>query len=545
MKKLGRALIRGTTIAVCSLYRLVNRCLGRSPERTITDDARRMLHALGVRPGTRMYARLKRIKQLLGRSTRDELIVGGSEVPSEAAMVLVDGYRGYNILYCRDRYYGWPKSAGGFTERRFQIGIAPGAVRGENLQEARSLVDAKLGPAPAGTTDEADWADAAKADVAARNVHRCEENMEQGVETSDNYPTVLIVSTAIGCNLRCKMCYLQSDHELSYKASQSPPQMSDETFARVLTLLPKARDLIITVEGEILLHRKWVDRWLALTPDYPNLRLSMQTNGMLMTEEAIDKILAYPAVNHVAFSLDGATPEVNDAIRVGSKLETIVEAIRQLLAGRQRLGRAKPSVQTHFVMMKENIHELPAYVRRMAELGVEVISARHLIVYHKEQIPYSLYFDQKRCDEMILQARAVGRECGVQPDLPKTFGESKGLGLADRPKCLDPWRHGQILHDGGVYSCCNNAVLMGNLNDPGGFDAIWNNEKYQRLRRTINQGVPEFTLCKYCNAMLPVNLFEAHVYTKLLFELIRAGELDRYCPRPVELRVQPDETIAE
>ncbi|MCJ7543641.1 MAG: radical SAM protein [Phycisphaerae bacterium] len=534
-------MVRGLAAGTCLMYRVFNRCLGRSPQCTISEDARLVLQAMGVRPGTRAYARLKRGKQLLGAATQDDESLGGA---GEAATLLLEGVSGFNVVYSHGRYYGWPQSAGGFSRRRFQMGVAPGAVEAESLAALRTAVEAHSGSPPAAQSDAA-WATAAKIDSAARNVSRSQENIRFACEVVDNTPTVLIVSTAIGCNLHCRMCYLSSEHALSYKVMQGDRQMSEATFAKVRQLLPQVRDLIITVEGEILVHRHWVDRWFALMAEYPNLRLSLQTNGMLMNEEVVKQILACPRVTQVAFSVDGATSEVNDAIRTGARLDVILDGIRRLLAGRNARGRQVPNVHTHFVMMRDNIHELPADLHRMAELGVDSTSARHMIAYHKEQIAQSLYFDQARCDEMLRRARQVARDCGMAADLPKTFAESRPLVLADRPKCIEPWRHGQILHDGSVFSCCNNAVLMGNLNGPGGFQSVWDNDKYRRLRRTVNQPIPEFTLCKYCNAMLPVNLFEAHVYTKLLFELVRNGELQKYCPGPVELLARPDELIVE
>ena len=545
VEKMKQRLILGITRGICFIYGMMNLCLRRPPERTITDDARKLLRAVGISPGSSVYAKLKVIKQIVSKSTRVQVGVDGSEAPGETPTLLFQGYRGYNIIYCQDHYYGWPWSAGGFTVTRFEMGIAPGAVQAPCPQDICSLIDAKLPPPSAGEAARPDWEVITKIEAAGRNISRFEENARRGAQVIDNQPTILIVSTAIGCNLRCKMCYLSSDHELSYGANKGTRQMSEETFGRVLDLLPKARDLIITVEGEILLHRKWVDRWIDLAGSYPNLRLSLQTNGMLLTDETVETIMACPAIHQVGISVDGATPAVNDAIRVGAKLEVVLDGIGRLLRAKQRLGRNEPNIHTHFVMMQENIHELPDYIRRMAELGVNSMGARHLIAYHKEQIADSLYFDQARCDEMILKAREVARQCGVMPDLPKTFAESAGLGLADRPKCLDPWRHGQILHDGSIFSCCNNAVVMGNINDEGGFDAVWNNDKYQQIRRTVNLPIPQFTLCKYCNAMLPVSLFEAHAYTKMLFELIRNGELEKYCPRPVELLVQPDEVVVQ
>jgi len=339
------------------------------------------------------------------------------------------------------------------------------------------------------------------------------------------------------------MCQLHSEHTLSYNNGCGRTEMSDTTFYEVLKLLPKIQHVNITVEGEILVYKKWFYRWLKAIEPYPNIRLVFQTNGMLMSTDIIKEIINNQRINCVQFSIDGATPIVNDSIRCGASLDTILANISLLINAKRDLQRDIPHIHTHFVMMKDNIHELPDYVKKMCEIGVNSLSAKHIIINYREQIKQSLYFYQDFCDEMILKARKIANNYGVSVNLPITFTEAK-QNQTCRPNCFDPWRHGQILHDGGIYSCCNNAILMGNIND-GGFEKIWNNEKYQRLRATVNSENPEFTLCKYCNALLPINNFEAHVYTKLLIKLIENNELNDWCPNPVKLLIAPDEKLIE
>jgi MoaA/NifB/PqqE/SkfB family radical SAM enzyme len=265
----------------------------------------------------------------------------------------------------------------------------------------------------------------------------------------------------------------------------------------------------------------------------------------LMNNAAIEMVLANPAIEHIAFSVDGVTPEVFESIRCGAKMSTIFHNIAALASEKKKRGLHLPNIHTHFVMQKSNIHQLPDYVEKMIELGVNSMSARHIIVYHKEQIKESLFFCQELSDHMVEKAEDVSQKYGIKVDLPMTFSVANKNNVTLRPPCYDPWRHGQILHNGGIYSCCNNAVFMGNIMDEGGFEGVWNNEKYQRLRETVNSREPIFTLCKYCNALMPVNCIEAHVYTKLLFKLIERNELNKYCPKAVDLLIQPGEKIIE
>ena len=85
---------------------------------------------------------------------------------------------------------------------------------------------------------------------------------------------------------------------------------------------------------------------------------------------------------------------------------------------------------------------------------------------------------------------------------------------------------------------------MGNVNTEGSFAAIWNNDKYKRLRATVNSDEPYFSACKYCYAMLPVRRFEAHIDTRLLFNMLQEGGrelIEEWCPGPIDLTVERDE----
>lgn len=52
--------------------------------------------------------------------------------------------------------------------------------------------------------------------------------------------------------------------------------------------------------------------------------------------------------------------------------------------------------------------------------------------------------------------------------------------------CPLPWRAMLIDIDGDVRVCCFNSVILGNLHSDS-VASIWNNEKYQELRRRLKE----------------------------------------------------------
>ena len=84
-----------------------------------------------------------------------------------------------------------------------------------------------------------------------------------------------------------------------------------------------------------------------------------------MNQRVINLVMENPNITTVAVSVDGATAEVFDKIRVRGKFEVVMANLAALIETRERLNRATPNVETHFVIMKENVHEVPAYVDKM------------------------------------------------------------------------------------------------------------------------------------------------------------------------------------
>jgi len=474
---------------------------------------------------------------------------GSLNLPKEQIELIITGYRSYNIVFFQGLFYGWPWSAGHFSLERFLADWAPGAVVGETIKDVRNLVDCYLGGAEDSASGGIDWDDAHQIEERLINRTRSIENMKARSVILDNKPVKIVASTAFGCNIECKMCYLLGEDTLAYDGPYGRANMSPETWAKVTEILPTTEVALMTVEGEILVHTKWFSRWLEVAKANPNLKLAFQTNGMVMNERVINLIMENPNIAAVAVSIDGVTPEVFNSIRVRAKLDVVLKNLAALIETKQRLNRASPGIETHFVMMKENIHELPAYVESMLKLGVNTINAGHLIARRREDICQSLYFDQKRADRYIIEARDIA-DRSTNPlaiRLPETFASAKARN-ARRPACYDPWFHGQVLHDGSVWSCCNNAVMMGNVNTAGSFEAVWNNDKYRLLRETVNDDEPYFTACKHCYAMLPLNAFEAHIDTRLLFNMLEEGGralVEQWSPGPIDLRVKPGESYVE
>ena len=171
---------------------------------------------------------------------------------------------------------------------------------------------------------------------------------------------MLYGETTLDCNAKCIHCY--SDAIFGHGEKYWP--------------LPEALDLIdqIADEGVIILALSGGE--VLMRPDWEvliehgvkrGLRMTLATNGRLVTPKVASR-LAELDIWNVSVSLDGASPEVHDAIRgVEGTFEAACQAV-------QRLVKAKVRVTVNYTPMKPNLAEAEAMIELAYRLGADKIN---------------------------------------------------------------------------------------------------------------------------------------------------------------------------
>ncbi len=127
--------------------------------------------------------------------------------------------------------------------------------------------------------------------------------------------------------------------------------------------------------GEPLLHRHLWDM-VRLAKD-AGCRVGFTSCGGLFTEENVARILA-EGVDLVSVSFAGASAAVHQSLRVGSDFERLAANVRRLTERRASHGCAALNLELHYLMMRPNMGELPAFVRLAADLGADEAVATNL-----------------------------------------------------------------------------------------------------------------------------------------------------------------------
>jgi wyosine [tRNA(Phe)-imidazoG37] synthetase (radical SAM superfamily) len=160
------------------------------------------------------------------------------------------------------------------------------------------------------------------------------------------------------CNLRCISC--RNSNVLLPEKEQTENRALMESVKKAL---PAITTLGISAKGEPFASP--VIRDFLFTFDsatHPNLKLSILTNGQLHTPECWEKMQkAHPAISSVRISIDAATKETYEKIRLGGSFEKLMENLDYL--SKLRALNAIGELTINFVVNADNFTEMKDFVK--------------------------------------------------------------------------------------------------------------------------------------------------------------------------------------
>ncbi len=314
-------------------------------------------------------------------------------------------------------------------------------------------------------------------------------------------PAIVDVVLTKACNLSCTFC---RDYEHPGARKVSPEQM--ECIAA--QLFPTARWVNICSGGEPYLHTG-LEHLLRLARGH-GARTWVLSNGMLVEEGRLARMLEQDLITEHGFSVDGIKAETVEGIRTGAHLPTILKNIDTLLqlrgprSGSPVAGSSGPGVVVRYALMRRNIDELPEAVSYWGHRGIERLDAGYLNLANGIDRDESLYFHQDHMLRVFDRAREVARSFPqLTLSLPPSVAEQQEL-QRNPSACRSPWEFVMIDTSGRVLPCYRafEALHMGQLHGDGAqdFSDIWNSTDYQALRRTVNDdsGPKHYSFCSVC-----------------------------------------------
>jgi MoaA/NifB/PqqE/SkfB family radical SAM enzyme len=259
---------------------------------------------------------------------------------------------------------------------------------------------------------------------------------------------LLQVESTIACNLRCIMCPWR---EIA-KNVENQGIMTQKVWEALRPHLPETRSVDFTGGGEPLLQPRLVE-WIR-EAHAAGCETGILTNGLLLTEKKAAQIID-AGLNWICFSMDGATAEIYEAIRVGSNFEKVCQNLANIAALR---SHKVPETMINFVLMPMNFHQVEDIVKLAHRLGVDQVNFKQCDVIRGEQGKgYGLFALEKtkeirRLQKALAKARRLAKKLKIKTTAFSFIPE-------EQPVCdQDPRNSVFVLHNGAVGPCINLAI---------------------------------------------------------------------------------------
>jgi MoaA/NifB/PqqE/SkfB family radical SAM enzyme len=259
---------------------------------------------------------------------------------------------------------------------------------------------------------------------------------------------LLQVEPAIACNLRCVMCPWR---EIT-KNPQNHGLMTQNVWDAIRPYLPQIRSIDFTGGGEPLLQPRLAE-WIA-EAKYAGCETGFLSNGLLLKRDRFEKILD-AGLDWICISMDGATAEMYEKIRIGSSFDRVCENVSNI--GALRNGKV-PKTMINFVLMDMNHHQLEEMVRLAAKLGVDQVNFKQCDVIRGEAGKGLGLFGSeenreiRRLMKTLKKARRLAKKLNIRTTAFAFTPE-------ERPVCEQDPRNSMFIHyDGTVAPCINLAI---------------------------------------------------------------------------------------
>jgi pyruvate-formate lyase-activating enzyme len=277
-------------------------------------------------------------------------------------------------------------------------------------------------------------------------------------------PLTGIIATTYRCNMTCRMC-------LRKIRNFSGPDMEFSLFKKIVDgWLPYLRYLSLDGLGETI---ACPDAFQMIRyAKSKKIRVMLSTNGTLVDAPMADAIID-SGVDLIAFSINGASPEVYKAVHGCNRYQEVKDKVHQFLACKLK-RRASILVSLQMIRLPETLHQVGDFYRQWRRVpGVDFVR--------------------------------------VKQDVMRGYGVLQGEAhrcTTRRTPCSRLW-HGPPYVDtnGDVYASPGGLLQpgpVGNLQHES-LAAVWNCERMQAIRRAhISKDISSFRECVQCAYPRPI-----------------------------------------
>jgi radical SAM protein with 4Fe4S-binding SPASM domain len=270
------------------------------------------------------------------------------------------------------------------------------------------------------------------------------------------------------CNAHCAMCTID-------KWERPPTIMSDAVFQGIMDGIAPFNEHIeyVTLHGN---GEPLLDKAMAGKVRYAKQKgfkgVGFATNCSALTKKRADELIA-AGLDTIICSIDGMKKETHEAIRPGTKFESVVRNVKYLIQARNRSGKTK--ILVRFIRQELNQHEFPEY-----------------------KAYWDKYLNPEFGDEVLVFNI---HNWGSQLEVGNQINESFGHVHEEIPICADLYHRLLVFPNGDLAFCdadYNGFYDLGNVQKEH-FLKLYNGERLNFYRQKMESGkIRELPYCKSC-----------------------------------------------
>ena len=273
------------------------------------------------------------------------------------------------------------------------------------------------------------------------------------------HPASVSIETYCYCNAKCIFCSFDSSKRKCGK-------MSAELFHKIIDEISSWNIKVVinlSVFGEPFLNPDWLYLFKYIEKKCPLCKISVATNGSMITDNVIDEIVKLKNIEVFGFSLYAYHDDTyHDIMGLPPNTIRIIEHAIERISNENK--SIFPAISYSPDPMIMSGRELELFKKKWGKYAYE-----HRMVQNHQ---HTKIFD---CD------------------------------ISDAP-CLTMFSNLSILHDGRVSLCCfdaNGEIILGDVKTQSLLD-VWNCDLYNDLRYLhVNNQRSQIPLCGSCNYGYP------------------------------------------
>ncbi|MEE8423542.1 MAG: radical SAM/SPASM domain-containing protein [Thermodesulfobacteriota bacterium] len=293
------------------------------------------------------------------------------------------------------------------------------------------------------------------------------------------------------CPLECGMCTREGLEDWQHK------DMNIDDFKKLIPYLKDVERVVLEGWGESLLHKNIIEIIRLVKAE--GSEVGFVTSGKGLNKEYISELIN-AGVDFIGFSLSGGSSKTHNSIRVNSDFQNLLKDIKtfnEIKAGKKL---KKPALHIVYLMLKDNIFEIPAMIGLAKGIGIENIILINLIhisnEWQEKQHVFTCLKKSGDYEEILKEAETKAEELKI--NLTRHSLSPTEVSVCEE----NPLKNIYVSVDGDVSPCvylnppasspflrifCGNRhsigkVTFGNIfKEP--FHAIWSNERYVQFRR--------------------------------------------------------------